>query len=81
MDIDGYSSTQAGWPGMSRCTVDTSIRSVTCMWIGSSSDAVGVGFEPTEGVNPHSLSRRARSAASVPHQGGAIIRRGRAVCP
>ena len=27
-----------------------------------------MGFEPTEGVNPHSLSRRARSAASVPHQ-------------
>ena len=30
--------------------------------------AVGVGFEPTEGANPHSLSRRARSAASVPHR-------------
>ena len=29
--------------------------------------AVGVGFEPTEPVKAHSLSRRARSAASVPH--------------
>jgi hypothetical protein len=25
--------------------------------------AVAVGFEPTEGVNPHALSRRAPSAA------------------
>jgi hypothetical protein len=28
--------------------------------VSRNASAVGVGFEPTEGVNPHSLSRRAR---------------------
>jgi hypothetical protein len=30
--------------------------------------AVAVGFEPTEGVNPHTLSRRAPSAARTRHR-------------
>jgi len=67
------------WVHRAVSTVAWSRFHLPCHWLrGSSSKNLEVGFEPTEGFPPHTLSRTAQRrplpAASIPDQGGTASR-------
>src|SRR5579872_7559935 len=82
---------QRGWSALPRTGLPARCRMITCAnvqdvtWSSLAStpqvldgpcSAVEVGFEPTEGLPPHTLSRRAPSATRRLHRGRAYPNRG-----